>query len=112
MSAIEESDDAVRRAGRIVARSVMVTTADLVVRRSAASLRSSRALTLAGRCQREFQSLPSGERTRCALIALSTALAGHIVLASLLPVPARPMLALTTVALIGAIVVVIARSAK
>ena len=111
MSAIEEGDDAIRHAGRIAARSVTVTTADLVVGRSFASVRSSRALTLAGRRLREFQSLPSGERTRCALIALGSALAGHIVLASMLPVPARPMLGLTTVALLGAIGVV-ARSAK
>jgi hypothetical protein len=45
------------------------------------------------------------------LIALGAALAGHIVLASMLPVPARPTLGLTTIALLGAVLVT-ARSTK
>jgi hypothetical protein len=111
MSAIEESDDAVRRAGRIAGRSRIATVADVIVDRSVASVRSSRALTLARLRLREFQSLPPGERTRCALIALGAALAAHIVLASMLPFPARPTLGLTTVALLGAVLVT-ARSTK
>ncbi len=47
MSAIEESDDAVRRAGWIAGRSRIATVGDFIVDRSVASVRSSRALTLA-----------------------------------------------------------------
>ena len=111
MSAIEERDDAVRRAGWIAGRSRIATVADFIVDRSVASVRSSRALALGRLRLSEFQSLPRGERTRCALIAVGTALAGHIVLASMLPVPARPTLGLTTVALLGAVLVT-ARSTK
>jgi hypothetical protein len=111
MSAIEKSNDAVRRAGWIASRSRMATVADFIVDRSVASVRSSRALTLARLRLSEFQALPAGERTRCALIALGAALAGHIVLASMLPVAARPALGLTTVALLGAVLVT-ARSTK
>ena len=111
MSAIEESDDAVRRAGRIASRSRIAMVADFIVDRSVATVRSSRALTLARLGLREFQSLPPRERTRCALIALGAALAAHIVLASMLPVPARPTLGLTIVALLGALLLT-ARSTK
>ena len=111
MSATEERDDAVRRAGWIVGRSRIAMVADFIVDRSVASVRSSRALALARLRLSEFQSLPRGERTRCALIALGAALAGHIVLALMLPVPARPTLGLTTVALLGAVLVT-ARSTK
>lgn len=63
MSAIEESDDAVRRAGRIASRSRIAMVADFIVDRSVATVRSSRALTLARLGLREFQSLPPRERT-------------------------------------------------
>lgn len=102
MSAITDGDDPVRRAAWIAGRSRIAAIADVAVRRSVASTRSSRALIFARHCLREFQSLPSGERTRCALITLAAALAGHILLAVMLPTPASPTLALTTVALLGA----------
>jgi hypothetical protein len=111
MSAIEDSGDAVRRAAWIAGRSRIATVADFIVDRSVASVRSSRALAFVRLRLGEFQSLPPGERTRCALIALGAALAGHIVLASMLPVPARPTLGLTAVALLGAALVT-ARSTK
>ena len=111
MSAIKPDGDAIRRGGRIAGRSVMVTIADLAVGRSVASVRSSRALALARLRLTEFQLLPLGERTRCVLIALGAALAGHIALASMLPVPARPTLGLTIVALLG-VLLITARSTK
>ena len=111
MSAIEEGEDAVRRASWIAGRSRIAAVAGFIVDRSAASVRSSRAVTLARRRLREFQSLSSGERTRCVLIAIGAALAGHVVLAAMLPAPATPTLGLTTVALLGA-GVVLARSAE
>jgi hypothetical protein len=111
MSAIQKDNDPVGRAGSIIGRSRIATIADDVVVRSVASVRSSRALSIARRCLGEFQSLPSGERTRCALITLAAALAGHIVLAQMLPAAASPTLGLTTVALLGAALVA-ARSAK
>ena len=111
MNTIEEGDDAVRRGGWIVGRSLSATIADLVVRRSAASVRSSPALRSVRRIWQEFRALSSGERAHCALIALGAALAGHLVMAAMLPTPASPTLGLTTVALLGACLVV-ARSAK
>ena len=102
MSAIAEGDDAVRRAGRIASHSRIATIADFVVRRAVASVRTSRTLRLARHGLKEFQSLPAGERTRCALIAWTAALAGHLLLAMMLPRSASPTLGLTTLALLGA----------
>lgn len=102
MNASNEGDDAVRRAGWIAGRSRIARVGDFVVSRSVASVNSSRGLMLAQRCLREFQSLPSGERTRCALIVWAAAVAGHVFLAGLLPASASPTLSVTTVALLGA----------
>jgi hypothetical protein len=111
MRAIDEGDGAVGRAGWIAGRSLTVTIADLIVRRSVASVRSSRALTLAQPLLRELRSLSPGERARCVIIAVGAALAGHIVLASLLPASASPTVGLTALALLGAGLIA-ARSAE
>jgi hypothetical protein len=101
MNTIAEGEDAVRRAGWIASHSRIAAIAAFVVRRAVASVRSSWTRVFARRYLREFQSLPSGERTLCALIASTAALAGHILLAAILPASASPTLALTTVALLG-----------
>jgi hypothetical protein len=106
MSALTEGDEAMRRAGWITGRSVIATIADGVVRPLAASVRSSSALMTGRRGLRAFRSLPPAERTRCVLIALTAALAGHIFLAALLPPAASPSIALTTVAFLGAALMV------
>ena len=112
MSPLTEGDEAMRRAGWIAGRSGIATIADDVVRRLAASVRSSSALMAWRRGLREFRSLPSAERRRCVLIALTAALAGHVLLAALLPPAASPSVALTTVAFLGAALVVAAGAAR
>ena len=102
MSRFTDGDETMRRAGWIASRSRIAALGDFLVRRSVASLRASRALALARRGLRAFQSLPPAERTRCALIAGAAALAGHVLLARLLPASASPTLSATVVALLGA----------
>ena len=95
--------DAIRRAGWIADRSRIAAIADSVVRRSAVSVRSSRALAIARRNGSGNSSrCPADERTRCALIALTAALAGHVLLATMLPLPASPTVELTAGIFLGA----------
>jgi hypothetical protein len=100
MSAIVD-DEAVRRADSIVGRSQIAAIITFIVRRSAASIPSSRSLAVARRALREFGSLPAGVRSRCALVAVASALLGHVLLAAMLPTAARPTAALTAVLLLG-----------
>jgi hypothetical protein len=111
MSPFTGDDEAMQRAGWIASRSWIATLGDFVVGRSVASARSSRALMLARRCLQEFQSLPAAERARCELIASAAAVAGHVVLAALLPASARPMISVTAVALL-AVGLTVSMSAK
>jgi hypothetical protein len=98
------ADDTMERAGRLISHSRIAAVVAFLVSQSAASARSSRAIGFGRRRANAFQSLPAEERTRCALIAAAAALAGHAALAALLPASASPMLSLTTLALLGALV--------
>ena len=102
MSDAADRDVAVRRGGWIAGHSRIAAIADAVVDGSVASLQTSARRRIRADRLREFQSLPAAERTRCLLIVLFTALAGHLVLAALLPSSSRPTLALTASALLGA----------
>ena len=102
MSRTADLDDAMERARRIVGSSRIAALLDLVVRRSAVSVESSRATRFARSRLREFRSLSPAVRTRCAIIAFATAAGGHMLLSTILPASAGPTLGLTTVALLGA----------
>jgi len=108
----EDDDRAERRAAQVVGRSRIAAWLDAGVSGAIASVRSSRVLGIARDRTRAFQALPRPARTRSALLATAVALAGHIVMASMLPSRARPTLALTAVALLGATAAAIAASAR
>jgi hypothetical protein len=103
MSRPGDGDDAMDRARRIVGSSRIAAILDVLVCRSVAGIRSSRATRFGRSRLQEFRSLPPAWRTRCTLIVFATAVAGHVLLAAtLLPASASPTLGLTTVALLGA----------
>ena len=105
MSAIAGGDETVGRAALIVGRSRIAALVDLGVRRSAASISQSRVRAFVQHCATKFQSLPPAGRVRCMLTALVAAIAGHVLLAAMLPASARPTPGLTALGLLGAGVV-------
>ena len=102
MTPIDGDGDSMARGGSIVGRSRVAEFVRQIANHSGASVSSSRAAAQIHRLVREFDSLPAGERARCALIAAAAALGGHILMAALLPPSGRPTVAVTTLALLGA----------
>lgn len=90
MTISERHDQSRRRVTRIIEQSTLVAALDAAGRRLAASAGTSHALHMARRLMRDFQSLPIGERTRCAILTAAAALVGNITLAAMLPLQARP----------------------
>jgi hypothetical protein len=105
-------DEALERAEQIVARSVVAALAATAVARVAVSFHRSRLITLARESAHGFERLPVAERVRCALSIIAVALAGHVIIAAMLPAPARPTVALSAVALLGAILAARAASVR
>jgi len=101
MSAIRD-DSTFDRAGRIIARSRAAALAEKTLCRFVAAVRGSRTLAAARQRVLELQAAPADERRRCGALLLATALAGHVVMANMLPAPARPTVALTALSLLAA----------
>ena len=97
-----EGDDALLRAEWIIRHSQAATLCRSIVNRSTASVHTSRSRAVARRLAAQFQSLPIAERNRCVLLMAAIALAGHVVMASLLPPPARPLAAVSALLLLVA----------
>lgn len=101
MSAVRD-DETFRSAVRIVTQSRVAALVERLVWRSIAAVRASRSFAVARQRVQEFQAMPADERGWCAVLMMASALAGHVVMAAMLPSPARPTLTLTALALLAA----------
>ena len=108
----EDDDRADRHAGRVVGDSRIAALLEVAVDGATASVRTSRVAGIARERARAFRALPRAERARCVLLTIAVALAGHLVMASMLPSRARPTPALTAAVLLGATAAAIAASAR
>ena len=108
----EDGACADRRARRVVGRSRIAAVLDATVDGAIASARTSRVLGIARNRARAFHALPRAERGRYVLLTIAVAVAGHLVMASMLPSRARPTPALTAAVLLGATAAAIAASAR
>jgi len=97
------------RARRIIARSTIAILVDGVWQRCRASVRTSGATEAVRRGIVRFHAMPAGDVDTYLALAIVTAVAGHLVMASLLPGMARPTVVLT--ALLLAIVLAAAANA-
>ena len=90
------------RAGRIIADSRVAALVDRACSRSPAIARASRSFAAAQREVAKLRRLSAGERTVCLAIVIATAVAGHTVMASMLPAAGRPTVWLTALLLAAA----------
>jgi hypothetical protein len=101
-----EEDETHLRAAWIIRHSLAANLCDAMLSRSAGSLRTSRARAIARGLAERFQSMAAAERNRCALLAATIALAGHVAMTGLLPWPTRPMTPFSATSLVGAAVAI------
>jgi hypothetical protein len=95
------ADAMFRRAGRIIGQSRIAALVDRVSRICLASVRSSRFVAAVQQYVATWQTIPAAERASCALVVVATAVAGHLLMASMLPTAARPTLMLTALVLLA-----------
>jgi hypothetical protein len=86
----------------VAGESRIVAFLDRAVRWATHAVESSRTVDAVRNRARECRALPMAEWRICATLMIATALAGHVLMASLLPSLLRPTVALTAVALLGA----------
>lgn len=98
----DRTDDTFRRAGLIIEGSRVAALFGVVVARIGAGVSTSRALALVRSRAREFEALPAADWTWCVVLLIAVALAGHAVMAALLPWPARQAAAPAAAALLAA----------
>jgi hypothetical protein len=101
MSAVGD-DETFGRAGKIIAESRAAALVEKILCLSVAAVRTSRSLAAARQRVHELQAIPADERRWCGVLLFAAALAGHVVMAAWLPMPARPTLTLTALALLAA----------
>jgi hypothetical protein len=100
------------RAARVLSESrAAAVTAD-IVGAWAASLRDARVLMIARVLVQRAHALPRSELRIATLLLIATALAGHIIMARMLPLQARPSVWLTASALLAAILAASAAIAR
>ena len=90
-------------ATRIVRGSRIVMFLDAVARRVAADARTSRTQSLVHHVAAAIRTQPPRSRRGVLVVMAIVALGGHLLMASTLPVPSRPVAPLTAVAGLGAI---------
>jgi hypothetical protein len=105
-------DAACDRAARVLSESRAAAVAAAVAGAWRASLRDSRALAVGRSVVRAAGALPRSERRLCALLLIASAVAGHVIMASMLPLQARPTVWLTASALLAAILAASAAIAR
>ena len=108
MNARERDDPLDARAAAIIAESRIAAAIEPIIQRCVTSASRARSWLLVERLAREFATLPRAERRAIVLLIVTVALAGHWVMASMLPSPASPTRALTAVALVAASLAAIA----
>jgi hypothetical protein len=101
MKAVRD-DETFRRAKKIIAGSRVAALVEGIFRRSVAGVRTSRSFAAARQFVQDLQATPADERGWCAVLMIAAALAGHVVMAAMLPWPARPTLTLTVLVLLAA----------
>jgi hypothetical protein len=101
MSAVGD-DETFGRASTIIAGSRMAALVERILRLSVAAVRTSRSLATARHCVQAFHAMPADERRWCVVLLLAAALTGHLVMAAMLPMHARPTLTLTALAFLAA----------
>lgn len=101
MNAVRD-DKTFRRASEIIAGSRVAAVVEGSLRRFVAGARTSRSVATVRPFVRELQAMPAGERGWCAVLTIAAALAGHVVMAAMLPWSARPTLTLTVLVLLAA----------
>ena len=97
---------------RVLRESRSVALAAAVVAAWTAGRRTARTVTIWRALTQSAAALPRGERRTCAWLLIVTATGGHIVMASMLPPQARPMVWLTASALLVAILAASAAIAR
>jgi hypothetical protein len=89
------------RGATIIAQSRVAILVGAIGRRMLAAVRTSCGFAATQRRIQAFRGPATAERVGCALLVTATAVAGHVVLASMLPAPARPATALTALVLLA-----------
>jgi hypothetical protein len=102
MSAVDRDDPTFDRAAAVIGQSWIARWIEACVRMTTTSVEGSRSLEIARARLRAFDALPPSDRWTYAAVVMAVALAGHVVMASMLPLRSRPTVALTAVALLGA----------
>lgn len=90
MTTSERRDQSRLRVTHIIEQSTLVTALEAAGRPLAASVDTSRALQTARKVVRDFQRLPIGERALCAMLTAAVAAIANVVMATMLPLQARP----------------------
>jgi hypothetical protein len=107
-----ESQSADRYAASIVGGSAIAALVVAVVDKATASFRSSGTLAAVTRRIQAFEMLPRAEQVRSLVVVVVAALAGHIVMALMLPPRGRPIAALTAALFLAAIAAAVAATAR
>ncbi len=112
MSRASYHDPVMDRATVIIGRSRIVQLVGRCIDVATAGLAASRAIGIARARVRAFAGLPEADRRSSAMVAIGIAVAGHAIIASMLPLPTRPTVALTAIALLGASLAAVAATAR
>jgi hypothetical protein len=89
------------RAGQIIAASWAAAFVGRVCRVSLAAVRASRSFAAVQRGVTAYRRTAISERGGCLVIAIATAVAGHVAMASMLPAAGRPTVTLTALLLVA-----------
>ena len=112
MNARERDEFLDSRAAAIIADSRIAAAIRLIVRHGTASARTARLWLPVQRLARALGARPDSERRVLLLWFVAVAVAGHWLMASMLPSTASPTPALTAVALVAASLAAIAASSR